>query len=91
MLANRTIDELKKIVGADNVATDRQDLICYGYDATQMEFLPDAVVHPGSAAEVAQVLKLANAERFPVFPRGAGSGFTGGALPKGGGITLVTT
>ncbi|RNC72280.1 MAG: FAD-binding protein [Desulfuromonadales bacterium] len=91
MLESRIIDQLKKIVGDDNVATDRQDLICYGYDATQMEFLPDAVVHPGSPAEIAAILKLANAERFPVFPRGAGSGFTGGALPKGGGIVLVTT
>src|SRR5512139_3980358 len=91
MLENRVLDELKKIVGADNVATDRQDLICYGYDATQMEFLPEAVAHPGSPEEVAEVLKLANREKIPVFPRGAGSGFTGGALPKGGGIVLVVT
>ena len=91
MLDQRVILKLKEIVGTDNVATDRQDLICYGYDATQMEFLPDAVVHPGSVAEIAAVIKLANAEQFPVFPRGAGSGFTGGALPKGGGISLVVT
>jgi glycolate oxidase len=91
MLGELIIDELRKIVGTDNVATERQDLICYGYDATQMEFLPDAVVHPANTAEIAQVLKLANAEQFPVFPRGAGSGFSGGALPKGGGIVLVTT
>ncbi|HEY6839162.1 MAG TPA: FAD-linked oxidase C-terminal domain-containing protein [Geobacteraceae bacterium] len=91
MLESRILDELKRIVGADNVATDRQDMICYGYDATQMEFLPDAVVHPASPAEVSSILKLANAEGFPVFPRGAGSGFTGGALPKGGGVVLVTT
>src|SRR6185369_1582035 len=63
----------------------------YGYDATQMEFLPDAVVHPASAEEVSAVLRLANREGFAVFPRGAGSGFTGGALPKGGGVVLVTT
>src|SRR5512137_2158313 len=91
MLDKRLIDELKKIVGNDNVATDRQDLICYGYDATQLEFLPDAVVHPGSPEEIAAILKLANAEQFPVFPRGAGSGFTRGALPKGWGVVLVVT
>jgi len=91
MLSTDIIEQLKRIVGSDNVATDRQDLICYGYDATQMEFLPDAVVHPGSSDEVAAVLRLANRERLPVFPRGAGSGFTGGALPKGGGIVLVVT
>jgi len=91
MLEPRIISELKKLLGPENVATDLQDLICYGYDATQMEFLPDAVVHPADAAEVSAVMRLANAEKVPVFPRGAGSGFTGGALPKGGGIVLVTT
>lgn len=77
MIDSRIIQEMKLIVGTDNVATDRQDLLCYGYDATQMEFLPDAVVHPASPEEIAAILKLANAERFPVFPRGAGSSFTG--------------
>jgi glycolate oxidase len=91
MIDRRIIEELKRIVGPDNIATERQDLLCYSYDATQMEFLPDAVVHPANADEVAQILKLANAEQFPVFPRGAGSGFSGGSLPKGGGIVLVTT
>src|SRR5512140_2758800 len=90
MLNPHVLQKLKAIVGPDNIATERQDLLCYSYDATQMEFLPDAVVHPANADEVSQIMKLANAERFPVFPRGAGSGFTGGALPRGGGIVLVT-
>ena len=91
MLEPRIINKLKEIVGADNVAIEKQDLLCYGYDATQMEFLPDAVVHPANAEEVSQILRLANGEKVPVFPRGAGSGFSGGALPKGGGIVVVTT
>jgi glycolate oxidase len=91
MLDSATIHELTSIVGADNILTEKQDLICYSYDATQMEFLPDAVVHPADAAEVSAVLKLANRLGFPVFPRGAGSGFTGGALPKAGGVVLVVT
>ena len=91
MLDSTTIHELASIVGADNILTEKQDLICYSYDATQMEFLPDAVVHPADAAEVSAVLKLANRCGFPVFPRGAGSGFTGGALPKAGGVVLVVT
>lgn len=91
MLSSEIIRELETIVGSDNVATAKQDLICYGYDATQMEFLPSAVVHPANAEETAAVLKLANRKKFPVFPRGAGSGFTGGSLPKAGGVVLVTT
>lgn len=91
MLNDQIISELAAIVGGENIATSRHDLICYGYDATQMEFLPDAVIHPATPEETAAILKLANRRRFPVFPRGAGSGFTGGALPKGGGVVLVTT
>ncbi|MDK9719046.1 MAG: FAD-binding protein [Trichlorobacter sp.] len=91
MLDAGVVQELCAIVGVENVATEKQDLICYGYDATQMEFLPSAVVHPANAEETAAVLRLANSRKFPVFPRGAGSGFTGGALPKAGGVVLVTT
>jgi glycolate oxidase len=91
MLKPENIEELTAIVGKDNIATERQDLLCYSYDATQMEFLPDAVVHPANAEEVSAILRLANKAGFPVFPRGAGSGFSGGALPKAGGIVLVTT
>ncbi|HPX60526.1 MAG TPA: FAD-linked oxidase C-terminal domain-containing protein [Deltaproteobacteria bacterium] len=91
MLNSDVIDKLVKIVGADNLLTERPDLVCYSYDATQMEFLPDAVVHPANATEVAAVMRLAGQEGFAVFPRGAGSGFSGGSLPKAGGVVLVTT
>jgi glycolate oxidase len=91
MLDANLIGKLTLIVGANNITTSMQDMICYGYDATQMEFLPNAVVHPANPEEVSEILKLANRERIPVFPRGAGSGFTGGALPKSGGVVLVTT
>lgn len=91
MLKTTHIEELTAIVGKDNIATDRQDLLCYSYDATQMEFIPDAVVHPANAGEISAILQLANRAGFPVFPRGAGSGFSGGSLPKAGGIVLVTT
>lgn len=91
MLKKTVVAALKSIVGKDHVATEKQDLICYSYDATQMEFLPDAIVFPGTAEEVSRILRLANREGLPVFPRGSGSGFSGGSLPKGGGIVLVTT
>jgi glycolate oxidase len=91
MLEPRIIKVLESIVGKENVACEKQDIVCYSYDATQMEFLPDAVVYPANAGEVSLILKMANTETIPVFPRGAGSGFSGGSLPKGGGVVLVTT
>lgn len=91
MLEQNQITKLQQIVGKEQVSTAKADLICYSYDATQKRFLPDVVVHPGSVEEISRILQLANAERIPVFPRGAGSGFTGGSLPVSGGIVLVTT
>lgn len=91
MLSTDIVQELRNIVGTENVTVEKQDLICYGYDATQMEFMPSAVVHPANAEETGAILRLANSRRFSIFPRGAGSGFTGGALPKAGGVVLVTT
>jgi glycolate oxidase len=91
MLNREIIVKLTAIVGSGNIATDPQDLICYSYDATQAEYRPDAVVHPANAEEISEIIRLANQAGFPVFPRGAGSGFSGGSLPKSGGIVLVTT
>ena len=48
--------------------------------------MPDAVVFPGSAAEVAAIVRLANEHRFPVVPRGAGTGRSGGSVPIEGGV-----
>ena len=90
MLSEQIINELHSIVGKDNVFTSKADRICYSYDATQQSFLPDVVVHPGSTDEISRVMKLANRELIPVFPRGAGSGFTGGSLPTRGGIVMCT-
>ena len=87
----RIIKILQDIVGRENVSTDQADRICYSYDATQQKFLPDVVVYPSDAQEISLVLKMANAERISVLPRGAGSGFTGGSLPVKGGIVLVTS
>jgi glycolate oxidase len=84
-----TIKKLQAIVGEKHLATAREDLLCYSYDGTGMEFIPDAVAFPGSAAEICSIMELANQELFPVIPRGAGTGMTGGSLPVEGGLVLV--
>jgi glycolate oxidase len=84
--------ELRDIVGESYVIYDdptaMQD---YAHDEVAGEehaHMPEAVVKPGRADEVSQVLKLANRERVPVTPRGAGSGLSCGAVPVYGGIVL---
>lgn len=90
MIEARIIQILADIVGQENVSTEKAELLCYSYDATQQKFLPEVVIFPLKAEEISRVMKLANDEKIPVFPRGAGSGFTGGSLPTRGGIVLST-
>jgi glycolate oxidase len=91
MLNQQLINQLAAIVGPDNVSTRTVDRITHSFDATQRQCLPDAVVHPGSTEEISRIVRLADQEKIPVLPRGAGSGFTGGSLPIHGGIVLVLT
>lgn len=51
--------------------------------------MPEAVVRPDSAEQIAAIMKLANREHIAVTPRGAGSGLSGGAVPLHGGIVLL--
>ncbi len=90
MIEQQIIDRLTQIVGKENCSTVTADRICYSYDATQQQFLPDVVLHPASADEISKIMLLANEKFIPVFPRGAGSGFSGGSLPTRGGIVLST-
>lgn len=90
-LDKNRIRQIKAIVGKEHVLSSTEDLICYGYDATNLEVLPGLVVFPGSAKEISDILILANRDRFPVVPRGMGTGFSGGAIPIHGGVVLVTT
>jgi len=83
--------ELERIVGPTWVLTHPIELLTYEYDATIERALPDAVVLPGSAQEVAAVVQVARRFRVPVVARGAGTGLSGGAVPYGGGIVVVTS
>ena len=88
MLAQEHLNFLNSLVGTDNVKSDKAHLIAYCYDATRTRFEPDAVVFPRNEEDVSRILKYCNEHKIIIVPRGAGSGFTGGALPSNGGIIL---
>jgi len=91
MVDKGIIQGIKNIVGKENVAEDKETRICYSYDATNLRYLPDLIVYPFNREQISAILRLANEARFPVIPRGAGTGFTGGTLPVEGGVVLVLT
>lgn len=86
------IEELQDIIGERYVVFDDvEQLETYSHDeVADMRYAhkPDVVVKPETSEEIAALMKLANRERIPVTPRGAGSGLSGGAVPIYGGILL---
>lgn len=88
MLDKKHIEHFETLVGTENVYSDKAHLIAYSYDATRTHFEPEAVVFPRNESDVSEILKYCNTHHIVITPRGAGSGFTGGALPTQGGIIL---
>jgi glycolate oxidase len=82
------LNALAAIVGGANLSTSATDRLAYGQDALKEPVLPDVVVWPGTAEEIAEIMRLANRERVFVTPRAGGVGYTGGAVPVQGGILL---
>ncbi len=79
----------KKIAGNDHVFTDEETLDRCAKDETEnLHFLPDVVIKPRTAEELSEIMKICNAEKIPVTPRGAGTGLSGGALPHFGGVLI---
>ena len=89
MIDNKHIKNLEKLIGKENVKSDKPHLLAYSYDATREHYKPDLVVFPKNEEDVSKILKYCNENLIPVVPRGAGSGFTGGALPSHGGVVLA--
>lgn len=90
-MEEKIIREIITIFGDKNVMTSREERLCYAYDARTQGVVPDLVVFPSSAIEVSKLLKLANSYKFPIIPRGQGSGLTGGSIPVEAGVVLVFT
>ncbi|MEI2750711.1 MAG: FAD-binding protein [Ferruginibacter sp.] len=79
----------RNIVGDEYVFIDEENRNNYAHDETEnLHFLPDIVIKPVTAEEISQVMKICNAHKIPVTPRGAGTGLSGGALPHKGGVLI---
>ena len=96
-MAEETRRSLRERLG-DAVSTGTADRVAYAHDASpialrqaaagELPHLPAAVVWPETPAQVAAILRWAQATRTPVIPYGGGSGIVGGALPVPGGVVV---
>jgi len=84
----KTKQDIIDIVGQENFTDSLIDLVSYSYDASEHSHRPTCAVWAETPEQVSEILKLANRERIPVIPRGAGTGLSGMAVPVKGGIVL---
>ncbi len=91
-LDENVIEGLRGIFGEERLLINETDMMTYSYDAsfeTQLNpRMPQVAVIPLSTDEVSECMKLANEFGVPVYPRGAATGQTGGAVSTKGGIMM---
>jgi glycolate oxidase len=85
----RLLRELKKLLGAEAVLHEKEDLLLYEYDGSIDVARANCVVFPRTTEDVVGIVQLANRYETPIVGRGAGTGLSGGALARHGGILIV--
>ncbi len=85
----RLAKELEQLLGPHTVLHRDQDLALYEYDGSIERGRPDLVVFPTTADQVSAIVRIANREKMPFQPRGAGTGLSGGTVADQGGITIA--
>jgi glycolate oxidase len=81
-------ERLEAILGPRGFLSKQEDLTLYEYDGGIDKARPDFVVFPQSTTDVVAIVKLANELAIPIVGRGAGTGLSGGAIARAGGIII---
>ena len=76
-------NELVSLLGEDWVKDDPVTLYTYRCDGLTLYTAPPmGVVFPGNRNELVEVVKKLHSRKIPFVPRGAGTGLSGGAVPR---------
>src|SRR5437016_1004565 len=81
--------DLEDFLGSSSVLFQAEDVVLYEYDGSVEKGRPDIVVFPTTTQEVSQIVKLTGKHNAPIVGRGAGTGLSGGALARTGGVMIV--
>src|SRR5947209_1032137 len=74
---------------ADQVSVAPHVRRLYGYDATGVSGVPDAVLFPHAISDIEDTVALALEAGMPIVARGSGTGLSAGAVPEHGGIVMT--
>jgi len=88
-LPKRLVKQLRSRLGAAAVLDGAADRYVHAFDATASPALPDVVVVPNGVEDLAWACETLWAAGVATTPRGAGTGYAGGAVPARGGAVIV--
>ncbi|MBV8070362.1 MAG: FAD-binding protein [Acidobacteriaceae bacterium] len=87
-VADSFLTQLKSLLGGNAVLSRACDLKLYEYDGGVDKAPPEVVVFPRSTEQVVALVKLAAEQHMPIVGRGAGTGLSGGAIARAGGMMI---
>ncbi|MBN2178843.1 MAG: FAD-binding protein [Deltaproteobacteria bacterium] len=87
-LTPEIIQEVREKLGSGCLIEDPEKIRDFEKDASDLHHGAELVIEATSVEQIAELLRLANKYRFPVTPRGLGTGVAGGAVPLFGGVVL---
>jgi glycolate oxidase len=80
--------KLVDLLGPRGILDRPEDLTLYEYDGSVDKSRPDMVTFPRTTAEAARIVEIACEYGIPIVGRGAGTGLSGGAIPRAGGLII---
>ncbi len=83
--------ELIGALGPRGYLDKPEDMTLYEYDGSVDKARPDMVVFPQSTEEVVRIVNITRAHGVTIVGRGAGTGLSGGAIARAGGVTVSFT
>lgn len=78
---------LADVLGED-LRTDANERLTYGYDNSRRQSMPDAVALPRTREQVVALVRACRAHGVPVIARGRGTNTTGASVPVEGGVVV---
>ena len=86
MLPAEAKEKLIKRMGRGGFLDRPEDLTLYEYDGSVDKARPDMVVFPRSTQDVVDIVNITRSYGIPLTGRGAGTGLSGGSIPRLGGV-----
>ncbi len=81
--------KLIQLLGPRGYLDQPHDLALYEYDGSVDKVRPEMVLFPRTTEDVVEIVRTAADNGVPMVGRGAGTGLSGGSIPREGGVIIA--